>query len=228
LRVVKFETNGNILWSKDYGSSNIENRVTSIHSYEDGTHLIGGFHYVDSIFRWKSYIQKINDDGDSLWMRYYEHEDDAGIATFSEIYNLNATPGNGIIATGMIVKYDVPVVQAMWIMHLDSLGCVEKDCDPTVGLPLAFNQNSTGLFVYPNPASNICYIRIPEEMGETGRTHFHINLFNSQGVLVQQIRRKNSDEIISLDTGHLPPGLYLLQLKDGLSISVQTKLLIHR
>jgi hypothetical protein len=230
LRVVKFDPDGEIIWEKDYGpETDIDYYVNYLHSYDDGAHLIGGRQWDDSVLRWTSYILKINDDGDSLWMRYYEHEDATGIATMNVISYLNVTPGNSILATGVIVQYGVPGgVQAMWIMHLDSLGCVEKDCDPTVGLPLAFNQNSTGLFVYPNPASNICYIRIPEEMGKTGRTHFHINLFNSQGVLVQQIRRKNSDEIISLDTGHLPPGLYLLQLTDGLSISGQTKLLIHR
>lgn len=228
LRVVKFESNGDILWTKDYGSSNIDNQVTSIHSYEDGKHLIGGVHYVDSIFRWKSYILKINDEGDSLWMRHYEHEYDAGIATSNIIYNLKVTPGNGILATGSIVQYDVPGgVQAMWIMHLDSLGCIEKDCDPTVGIPLAFHQNSTGLSVYPNPASNVCCIRIPEDMNSTRNNYFLVQLFNNQGVLVQQTRRKYSEDIISLDTGELPPGLYLLHLTDGSANKYQTKLIVQ-
>jgi hypothetical protein len=84
------------------------------------------------------------------------------------------------------------------------------------------------LIVYPNPVKNICYIRIPENLEKAGSPDFKINLYNSQGVLVQQTQRKYSDELISLDTGHLAPGLYLLQLTDGMSICGQTKLLIQR
>lgn len=225
LRVLKFSPDGEILWEKDYGSAtDIDNEVRWIHSYDDGTHLIGGYQWADSVLRTKGFILKSNNDGDSLWMRFYEHEDATGIAKFNGIYYMNVTPGNGILATGMSVPGGV---QAMWIMHLDSLGCVEQGCDPTVGLPHAFHQNSTGLSVYPNPASNICYIRIPEELAKAGRQHFHINLYNSQGVLIQQTRRKHSDEIISLDTGHLAPGLYLLQLTDGSENNYQTKLIVQ-
>lgn len=228
LRIIKFNNNGSILWSKDYGSSNIDNEISSIYTYDDGTHLIGGFYFVDSTFRWTSYILKINDDGDEIWLRYYEHEDDTGIATLNGIYYLNVTPGNGIIATGQIVQYGVPGgVQAMWIMHMDSIGCVEKGCDPTLGIPFAHTQKSTELSVYPNPASNICYIRIPEDMKFSVNNYFLVQLFNSQGVLVQQTRRRISDGTISLDTGDLPSGLYLLHLTDGSNNKYQTKLIVN-
>ena len=229
LRVLKFDPDGEILWEKDYGSAtDIDNEVTWIHSYEDGTHLIGGYQWADSVLRWTSYILKINNDGDSLWMRFYEHEDASGIAKLNGIYYMNVTPCNGILATGMIVQYGVPGgVQAMWILHLDSLGCVEQGCDPTVGLPHAFYQNSAGLSVYPNPATNICYIHIPEDFSRTGKPYFLVNLYNSQGILVQQTRRKSGDEIVGLDTSHLAPGLYLLQLTDGSENNYQAKLIVQ-
>jgi hypothetical protein len=83
------------------------------------------------------------------------------------------------------------------------------------------------LIVYPNPAKNICYIRIPENLEKAGSPDFKINLYNSQGVLLQQTRRKYSNELISLDTGHLAPGLYLLQLTDGSENNYQAKLIVQ-
>ena len=59
--------------------------------------------------------------------------------------------------------------------------------------------------VYPNPASGIVNIELSDELDEGV-----IEIYNSTGIKVDEIIVRN--KIVSIDTNHLPNGLYLINV----------------
>lgn len=74
--------------------------------------------------------------------------------------------------------------------------------------------------VWPNPATNQVQISLPNTMGEV-----QIQLRNQMGQLLNTIRSKG--QTTSLPVGHLPRGIYWLQLTDAAGNSSSKKLIMQ-
>jgi hypothetical protein len=81
INIIKLDTGGNIIWSKKYGPSVDRNKIASIHVNDDGTIITTG-NLLISGSQYFGWILKVNQFGDSLWMRYYQNL----IQTFSQNY----------------------------------------------------------------------------------------------------------------------------------------------
>jgi hypothetical protein len=68
--IVKTDQSGNLLWNKNYGGSWNETGY-SISKTSDGGYIISAeyFHPVENVV--KSYLLRINSEGDTLWTKYY-------------------------------------------------------------------------------------------------------------------------------------------------------------
>ena len=66
------------------------------------------------------------------------------------------------------------------------------------------------MLVYPNPTSNVLHIQL--QNSNNGNSNLEILLFDVYGRLVYK-QTKNDQNSFSLSIGHLPKGLYLLQVK---------------
>jgi hypothetical protein len=226
LRVVKFNPQGNVIWSKDYGSSSIDLEVMPLIPKDDGTILIPVSRWDAQVSRWNSYILHINNEGDSLWMREYEHILDGGPAKGSQIMNINLTPSETIIAAGVVLHDSYPSLQAMWIMHLDEYGCPVADCDTTVGVKPIMAAKHTGISVYPNPASTQFFLQLPEKESLNRESELHLRIFDAKGGLVLQKNIPNGNGSIPVEIDGWLPGLYMLQVSDRNLIIGHTKLLV--
>jgi hypothetical protein len=227
LRVVKFSPHGDAFWAKDYGPSAIWHEVRSLRNKDDGTSLIAGFRYDKVVERWKAYILNINNEGDSLWMREYEHMLDVDLATWNQINHINLTPSNTILAVGQVQYHYPPGLQAMWIMHLDEYGCPVADCDTTVGIMPSVVAEYAGLTVYPNPASKYCTLRVPLQFAHTRNHQLMLRIFNAQGSMILSRNIEYGNGTADIDVSQLTPGLYILQLTDNRSNIGHTRLIIH-
>lgn len=69
---------------------------------------------------------------------------------------------------------------------------------------------TTNLLVYPNPASNIVNIKLPE-MNTSGL----LNLIDATGRVVMTKIVEHHTSTLQLEIGHLPKGIYLLSIENG-------------
>jgi photosystem II stability/assembly factor-like uncharacterized protein len=220
-----------------------ENESWSI-QYQTGKGSINAFHFFDDGTAWAV--------GNGGGIYYYNGNvwtasDSPISAHLYAIEMIDQQNGWAAGGNGVLMHFDGQA----WNLHEQNLGkTIYAMCFPESGfglmgggggaifstelqLPVGIeiqkkHQTKTELSVYPNPAQNICYIRLPEYPANTGNEYFLINIYNSQGVLVHRTRRKSADAILILDTGQLVPGLYLLQVTDEQNNTGQTKLLIQR
>lgn len=226
LRLVKLSPQGAVVWTKEFGPSDISHDVWSLLIKDDGTSLVAGSIYDTQVSRWKSYILNFNNDGDSLWMREYEHIQEVGPATKNQIFHLNLTPSNTILAVGGVEYHYPPGLQAMWIMHLDEYGCPIPNCDTTVSVKPIMIAKQSGISVYPNPASTHFFLHLPENEQINRENEWHIRIFNAKGRLVLQKNIPNNNGNIHFEIDGWLPGLYLLQVSDRNLIVGHTKLLV--
>lgn len=82
---------------------------------------------------------------------------------------------------------------------------------------------SRSLVVYPNPVANTLNIKFDEGENSVnsanGQKQYDIKLYNIHGSL--KLSTKSSGEQVSLDVSGLSEGNYILQISDGVEISVE-------
>jgi len=233
IRVVKMDNNGNELWTRDYGESIMWNQVLTITHLPDNTYLIGGDTWINdtSSYGWgysKAFLLKINEYGDSLWMRYYINEDE-----FGSQYNLfsyaNTSLDNNILFIGSSVNFFNPTsAYSMWIMHLDSLGCDTPECNPFVGVKKPGIMKEGNIRLFPNPANQYIEITIPEEYISGNISNPIVKIYAMNGKLVQESIPDYQGFSYICNTQALKPGIYFVQLIDRNCILGSGKLLIIR
>ena len=88
---------------------------------------------------------------------------------------------------------------------------------------------SRSLVVYPNPVANTLNIKFDEGENSAnnanGQKQYDIKLYNVHGSL--KLSTKSSGEQVSLDVSALSEGNYILQISDGVEISVE-QIIIRR
>lgn len=92
--------------------------------------------------------------------------------------------------------------------------------DPATGISASSGEDIT---LYPNPAGQTVYIRLPE----AGGLSYTITLHNMLGEKVSQQIIKDYKEILPYDLGGLPGGCYFLTVKND-RINKSTKLILNR
>ena len=76
------------------------------------------------------------------------------------------------------------------------------------GSGLGSNNGMERLTVYPNPAEEVCYVRLPER---DRMNDFELKLFNPEGVEVACCSTPDGEKI-RLQTGPLSPGIYFVSM----------------
>jgi hypothetical protein len=233
IRVVKIDNNGNELWSRDYGESIMWNQVLTITHLPDSTYLIGGDVYINdtSTYGWgysRAFLLKINENGDSLWMRHYIHEDEYGTQSnyFSQA---NSGADKSLLMIGSSYNFFNPLTeQSIWIMRLDSLGCDTPECNPFVGVKKPGIMKEGNIRLFPNPANQYIEITIPEEYTSGNISNPIVKIYDMNGKLVQESIPDYQGFSYICNTQALKPGIYFVQLIDRNCILGSGKLLIIR
>ncbi len=207
----KVDSSGNIIWQ--YSFSNIGNTWALYKSVELNDQSIAsvGLATINSVNSNDGCIQKINAEGNLLWQRYFNHN--SGVDFFG---NVIETADGGLLINGSAMDPFSAGGQNLWLVKLDSMGCLEPDC--WVGVEQA-DANTLGVAVYPNPATDWLYLKYENTRKIT------LEIFNLSGQRVLKHQHMAPKE--GIEISHLPSGLYLLRFVDELGNVATEKLVVE-
>lgn len=226
--IFKTDTSGNIIWEGKYSEALMTGEGCTIDELEDGTIIASGHGGFDDDLNTQGYIIKVDQDGDSIWMRRYNYYPD-NEGYLNDLYGLHLTNDNGIIFTGYVLGYP-EWEQSMWVQKLDSIGCDSVKCDTTVGLPqLPQFSGYSGISVYPNPATDRVIINLrhyrPDFFSHSTR---HLEFYNMFGEKMAETEMTLFRETYIQDVTDFPPGLYLVLINDGHRVLWREKFMVAR
>jgi len=246
IKFMKFNQQGDTLWEKLYGIPRIINMTRNIITLQDGSFIATGYAISDTVSgSYWGWLFKINQYGDSIWFRDYYYYDNSTGTSINALYDVFEASDGGLVACGEASHLDYPpdMIQRMWVLKVDSVGCTEPNCDPTVGVQDdrtggRYDGMTVGLEVWPNPCSSVVSVSITgSQVGQLDSWQldkFAIEVYDIFG-------RKLGDKVFSstrmgggreggwrMDVSALPPGLYLLVVKDGTTVKASAKFVVAR
>jgi hemin uptake protein HemP len=189
--IIKLDTDFNEVWNKQYGIRAEYTNLATATVAENGDiwatikddHVAGLFH--------------LSPNGDSISKHYYSAEGSTGSRS---LLSIKQTSDNGFIMAG--VAYDP---QVMWLVKTDSCGCVEEDCECGGSDVRQFISNN-GIEVFPNPASDLLYLQLPENSGDA-----IVKIYDATGRIVQSEKLANNQN--SINIRGLTAGNYVLKVQ---------------
>jgi hypothetical protein len=199
--IYKIDNQGEILDFVKYGPTEGWNSQYSSKRYDSSSIIMTGTYWNDH--HWNSYILKVNNDLDSIWMREYDYFENYNDLNF--IVDIFPTLSGGIITTGRASDNDSPY--QMWMMSLDHWGCETPDCDTTVNI-VDKEANMPGVVsVFPNPVSTGT-----ATFKFSGLNHYNkveLRCFNIHGKEVHLENIYPNQEESLIDVKNWPKGMYL-------------------
>jgi len=222
VHLTKVSTEGEILWSKTIGDQHLWNKVHGIYSDHNEGYILCGYRHDDvNGMDWMNscgWICKINEFGDSIWWREYEHFNDPEWHR-NKLYDLHLTLDGGYIAIGDAMTIYEPA--QMWLLKVDSFGCDTPGCQ-TVNV---FEPNEIlvgNLFVYPNPSSD----RVTFKYTNASRKNL-LCIYNLYGIKQDEVVIPNNQNQVQFDVSTYPPGVYIAILYDDRKITTNRKFVVN-
>ena len=209
-RIAKIDADGDVIWMKTFPFGTELNLYNSIKTTYGGMVSVG-LTTVTTQNGNDAYIQKVDFEGNLLWQRSFNGIG-YGVDFFS---NVIETSDGGLLINGS-TNEGFAGGQNLWLVKLDSMGCLEPDC--WVGVEQA-DANKLGVAVYPNPATDWLYLKYDNTRKIT------LEIFNLSGQRVLQHQHIAPKE--SIEISHLPSGLYLLRFVDEVGNVAMEKLVVE-
>lgn len=198
--LIKIDTSGNIIWQKTYASER-NNVIYDICVVNDSL-IYGAGDYKGNSLNDNTHacILKINNNGDTIWQKIYSFNNINILDDRNTILYGIKTDGKSILTIGYgYNKSNVSSGQDIFVLKLDSMGCLYENCITPTGIVEVKNKQE--LIIYPNPANNnfkFAYstnIKSYKLIDYTGRIILQ-GEYSDNGVNVEQ----------------LPSGIYMVQV----------------
>ncbi len=207
VKIMKITPDGTVLWDKNYLEPEYDNFLLNTTVLNNDNIIVNGsFARFDDGPAIVSYIICIDSIGNQLW--YKEYVLLTGHMSFNDLYDVRETPDGGLIGVGK-VSPSVPDTGTndIWIMKMDSMGCLFPGCDTTVVVEETALPDSFKL--YPNPAKKhlVCE---PKNSIEK-ETVFVI--FNTLGIKVKEVKVPLESNKVQINISSLPNGIYMAALR---------------
>jgi hypothetical protein len=204
--LIKFDINGNVFWSKEYGQENIINSFDALEITSGDTIIVAG--QIDTLFTQNLglntmyQIYKIDPNGNVVWNREIDIITTNG--SQDVLKGLAITNDGGYALTGFFGN--TPAPNPFVLVKLDKWGCLTSGCE-TVSVNELY-ENEFNFSVYPNPAnSNVNLI-----FSQQNTLPEYYEIVNVSGKVIAKEKIYSSNTTISLS--HLPPSIYLIHLID--------------
>jgi hypothetical protein len=212
---------GSLIWERQYDEASFNTTIFSAKEVIAGADLIStGQSYVGAPTR--GFLLRTTNQGDSLWMRYYEYSDSIVNRGQGVLRDVLPTADGGFIAVGSAGGLsndpnDPPAYsQDMWVIKTDSLGCLVPGCDLITGLNSQVTNLREALTLWPNPTAGPVEVKI--ELPGTGPPEGPLRLVvtSLDGRLVQERNLPaERHQQVRLDLGQEAAGLYSVHLVEG-------------
>jgi hypothetical protein len=192
----KIDLDGNVIWEHSYGPLELYTTITVGKPTLDGGYVGAGLQGAAS-----GLVLKVNNEGDSLWMRTYKWND-VGNAFFRDII---PTADGGYIACGVAGPIDdLGLTQDGWVVKMDEFGCVVPGCH----LSILESSEIADFMVYPNPASDVVNVYL---QANSMRLKGELVLSDISGKVVMRTPTIGGDINLGIDVSEYESGMYLLQ-----------------
>ena len=192
----KIDLDGNVIWEHSYGPLELYTTITVGKPTMDGGYIGAGIQGMLS-----GLVLKVDNQGDSLWMRTFKWNDD-GNAFFRDII---PTSDGGYIACGMAYSsQELGLTQDGWVVKMDEFGCVVPGCH----LSILESSELADFMVYPNPASDVVNVYI---QASSISLKGELVLSDLSGKVVMRTPTIGGDINLGIDVSEYESGMYLLQ-----------------
>lgn len=209
MHLVKYNLSGNKLWDKKYETYNrIENydlhQGFELEILPGGDIVAAGTAFVIHEFAtpkggYKGFLFKFNNQGDSLWSRYYNY---GHLSSVCQFHDLLLMDDGGFLALGDHYPYDASYMRGGWLVRTDSLGMAPGAY--TLDVEKHTKQIDSKIRLYPNPA----YDRVTI-ISETNNTE-KLEIFNNAGKKVYS--RELNQKQFKIDVSGWNNGLYYVRI----------------
>ena len=231
INIIKLDNEGNVIWNRKYGTSERSKYLHNIRILSDGSIISVG-----SVYRFNpepdriSWILKTSPEGDSIWYREYEYL--SGYQSRNYLYDIIPTSDHGLIACGYVEPHPPDTGSTdTWVIKLDSIGCDTAGCDPTVWVPeeekRRGGEEGNQLVLWPNPARTVLSVKVSGLSSGKSYSLVLYDIFGRSAPTPGPAPNRGKGEFL-VDVSALPPGLYLVVLKDGLTVKASAKFVVVR
>lgn len=288
--IMRFDTLGNVLWTKSYGPppfDNFEYTSTVVKQLDNNNIIFAGAkdNFI-SLFQdpYPNYIQCVSLTGDSLWRNYFGYET---CNCKKRIFNITKSASGDIIGVGLGISFNnnslfkgwifcispegklkwerfysykdtlqdiafntiqcekdgsimigssafdgSPKNSGLWILRLDSMGCLTPDCSGTE-LVTSISEVKKGykelrevfFSISPNPANEIVKI---DYFSPQPNRNVSFNLYDFNGRLLQAIDASSSILNYTIPIANLSYGTYFVSMLMNGNVVQTEKLIISK
>ncbi|MCB9307260.1 MAG: T9SS type A sorting domain-containing protein [Lewinellaceae bacterium] len=238
----RVDSSGEELWRYETTSPEFH-FMNSVKTAQNGDFIGVGFDenhpFFDTIFElsrnFGGWILRLSPDGKKKWERIIGDLRFPGDA-FGEIFDVVEKEDGSLVAVGTILdtfSSGIPTTynRDVWLLHLDSNGCVIPGCDDlfqgVVSLKelQGFSSSPVTFYVYPNPASGRVYI-VPSN-SEPLKDDFLVTLTNLLGEVVYRDHIPKGTLTHHVPLYSLSDGLYFLALSQPGSYRQTLCIVVH-
>jgi hypothetical protein len=216
------QSDGSIVWDREYGPLvNTTTLLTGKEVSPGGGHIAAGFTFEPNTNFFKGVMLRTADNGDSLWMRNYFYYDSLMTDGMGEFKDVIPTPDGGFIACGYTQgsytgPYPPGYNQDVWVVKVDSLGCIEPGCNIPLGITSQITNLTDALRVWPNPVVSGGEVTVQVTLPEGLRKEaLRVSVVSSDGKLVVEQSIPPQTLTFTLRTSNYASGLYHLHLTSG-------------
>ena len=203
LQVLKLnKNNGNTIWNRQYDTIRTACYPRMIKVDEIGNPMIIGseFYPENGYYNEQSWVFKLNSNGDSIFFRRFNKTNDQNTIT-NRVFDFCTDEEKNIYICGEFSDSNTP--QSLWLVKMDSLGCLQPGCDPTAGIEEPYYLKPGQLQIYPNPATTQTTITYP--IAEKALT---LQIYNMLGQKVYEEKLSKGSSQTTIDTRAYKKGLY--------------------
>lgn len=217
--IIKFDINGNIFWSKEYGQESIVSSFEVLEVASNDTIIAAG--QIDTLFTQNLglnsmyQIYKIDPNGNVVWNREIDIISTNG--TQDVLKGLAITNDGGCVLTGFYGN--TPTPNPFVLLKLDKWGCLISGCE-TVGIN-ELDASNFNFSIYPNPANNLINLNFVQQ--NPLPEYYEIIDVSGKIVAKEKIYSTNTQ----INVSQLPSSIYLIHLIEKGKIISSKKISIN-
>jgi hypothetical protein len=203
IQVVKIDKyDGSTIWDRQYDTIRDECHPYMVKILPDGNIVVVGNEYYWNGIKYylASWILKLKPNGDSIYFRRYHKYDDQ-YTIENATWDFCIAEDKSIVSCGWTFKQNEE--QRLWLVKMDSLGCLQPGCDPTAGLEEPHYLIPGQIQIFPNPAITQTTITYP--IVEKALT---LQIYNMLGQQIYKEKLPKGSMQTTIDTRAYKRGLY--------------------
>jgi len=222
------DSNKQFLWKRFLHS---RKRIYYTEPLPDGNILLIGVKFDSTRYdREAGWIEKIDSTGNSIRERTYVYNKGIGPDAPAYFYNLTKADDNGFIVSGFTFSQD-PMNHDMWLVKLDSTGCLEPGCDTTTTSVVDLSPDYYTSHVAPNPFTEKARITIQLPAAKAIQyNNYKCRVYNTRGQKVRRLKpaQKSSSLLqFQMVREKLPGGIYVYKVVAGHEILAKGKMVVE-